>query len=102
APSVGGRGDLLVQHDLARTLMLIAEQGAEVVYQGEVARLIAEDMRRNGGLITEEDLAAHQTRLFAPERIDYRGHQILGQLACSGYPTVAEALQILQGCDFAR
>lgn len=102
APSVGERGDRLVQSDLARTLMLIAEQGPEVVYQGEIARMIADDMKRNGGLITEEDLAAHQTRLFEPEQIDYRGHQILGQLACSGYPTVAEALQILEGYDLAR
>ena len=101
APSVGGRGDLLVQSDLARTLTLIAEQGPDVVYHGEVARLIAEDMRRNGGLITEEDLAAHQTRLFTPGSIDYRGYQVLGQLICSGYPSVAEALQILGGFDLA-
>ncbi len=101
SPSVGGRGDLLVQSDLARTLTLIAEQGPDVVYHGEVARLIAEDMRRNGGLITEEDLAAHQTRLFTPGSIDYRGYQVLGQLICSGYPSVAEALQILGGFDLA-
>jgi gamma-glutamyltranspeptidase/glutathione hydrolase len=101
APSVGGRGDLLIQSDLARTLTLIAEQGPDVVYHGEVARLIAEDMRNNGGLITEEDLAAHQTRLFTPGSIDYRGYQVLGQLICSGYPSVAEALQILGGFDLA-
>lgn len=102
APAVGERGDRLVQSDLARTLTLIAEQGPDVVYHGEIARMIAEDMRRNGGLITEEDLAAHQTRIFAPDSIDYRGYQILGQLACSGYPTVAEALQILEGYDLAQ
>ena len=102
APSVGERGDRLVQSDLARTLTLIAEQGPDVVYHGEIARMIAEDMRRNGGLITEEDLAAHQTRTFAPDSIDYRNYQILGQLACSGYPTVAEALQILEGYDLAK
>ncbi len=99
APSVGGPGDRLVQKDLARTLTLIAEEGPDTVYNGEVARLIAEDMRRNGGLITEADLSAHQTRLFDPESIDYRGYQVMGQLICSGYPTVAEALQILEGYD---
>ena len=102
APAVGDRGDRLVQSDLARTLTLIAEQGPDVVYHGEIAGMIAEDMRRNGGLITEEDLAAHQTRVFTPDSIDYRGYQILGQLACSGYPTVAEALQILEGYDLAK
>ena len=66
SPPSSAPGDRLVQRDLARTLRLIAEQGPEVVYTGEVARLIAEDMARNGGLITEQDLAAHQT--FVPSR----------------------------------
>lgn len=99
APSVGNKGDRLVQQDLARTLGLIAENGPDTVYYGEVAKLIAEDMRRNGGLITEEDLAAHKTRIFEPESIDYRGYQVTGQIICSGYPTIAEALQILEGFD---
>ena len=102
APGVGGYGDKLVQSDLARTLNLIAEHGPDTVYNGEIAKLIAEDMRRNGGLITEEDLSAHKTRIFEPESIDYRGYQVLGQLICSGYPTIAEALQILEGYDLTR
>ena len=102
APSVGGSGDRLVQKDLARTLTLIADEGPDTVYHGEIARLIAEDMRHNGGLISSEDLAAHQTRIFEPESIDYRGYQVTGQLVCSGYPTIAEALQILEGYDLGR
>ena len=54
------------------------------------------------GLITEEDLAAHATRIFDPEVIDYRGYQVAGQLICSGYPTIAEALQILEGYDLGK
>lgn len=99
-PSLGGGpGDRLVQPDLARTLRLIADEGAETVYRGKVARLIAEDMRRNGGLIAETDLAAHKTLEYTPARITYRGHEIAGQLENSGFPTVAEALQILEGFD---
>lgn len=101
APSTGGPGDRLVQPDLARTLLLIAEEGAETVYRGTVARLIAEDMARNGGLITEEDLAAHTTQTFEPHRLDYRGVEIYGQLPNTGYPTIVEALQILEGFDLA-
>jgi gamma-glutamyltranspeptidase/glutathione hydrolase len=101
APSTGfNSGDRLVQRDLARTLRLIAEEGADVVYRGEVARLIAEDMRRHGGLITEADLAAHRT--IAHERaaaITYRDFEIHGQLENSGYATVVEALNILEGFD---
>ncbi len=102
-PSLGlGPGDTLVQADLARTLRLIAEEGAGVVYHGEVARLIAEDMKRNGGLVDEKELAAQTTRVLEPAVIRYRDFEILGQLENSGYATIAEALQILDGFDVAR
>ncbi len=45
-------GDVLQQADLARTLERIAARGPEGFYHGETARLIAEEMRRGGGLIT--------------------------------------------------
>jgi gamma-glutamyltranspeptidase/glutathione hydrolase len=101
APAIGGPGDLFVQKDLARTLRLVAEQGPDVIYRGEIAQMIADDMARNGGLITMEDLAAHQTLSFEPYGMDYRGYQIYGQLPNNGYPTVLEALQILEGFDVA-
>ena len=101
SPSTGfNPADRLVQKDLARTLYLIAEEGARVVYEGEVARLIAEDMRRHGGLITEADLAAHRTTVHeTATAVRYRDCEIHGQIENSGYPTVAEALNILEGFD---
>lgn len=102
APSVGGPGDKLVQADLARTLRLIAEEGVDTIYRGEIGRLIAEDMARNGGLITEEDLLAHQTLATQAASIDYRGHQLVGQLENTGNATVIEALKILEGFDVGK
>lgn len=90
-------GDRLVQPDLARTLRLVQEEGAETVYTGEVAELIARDMTKNGGLITQGDLAAYEVRVLEPCEVDYRGYQVLGQLENTGYATVTEALQILEG-----
>lgn len=99
SPAIGGPGDVLKQPDLARTLRLIASDGVDVIYSGEIGKMIAEDMKRNGGLITEEDLADFKVQEFAPRQTDYRGYQILGQLRNTGYPTVAEALQLLEGFD---
>lgn len=102
APSLGqGPGDRLVQPDLARTLKTISDEGADTVYRGRVARLIVEDMQRNAGLVTQADLAAHKTLEYQPAEIDYRGYQVVGQLENSGFPTLAEALQILDGFDLA-
>jgi gamma-glutamyltranspeptidase/glutathione hydrolase len=99
----GERGaDQLVQADLARTLTTIAEEGAETVYRGTIARLIAAEMARHGGLIDEADLAAHWTIVRAPHAASYRGIEIVGQLESSGCPTVMEALNILAGFDLGR
>jgi len=48
-------GELLVQRDLGRTLRNIAVD-PQSFYTGEIARAIASDMTKNGGLITLEDL----------------------------------------------
>ncbi len=65
------------QPDLADVLQRIADQGADGFYRGETARLIAAEMERGDGLITEADLADY----FAVEREPitgfYRGHRIL-------------------------
>src|SRR5215470_7245575 len=49
-------GDIFTQPDLARTLQRVAKSGAADFYEGETARLIADAMAKNGGLITLEDL----------------------------------------------
>ena len=49
-------GDVFVQPELARTLERISRHGAKDFYEGETARLLAEDMAEHGGLITLDDL----------------------------------------------
>src|SRR5699024_8915514 len=97
----GGDADLLRQPDLARTLRLVADQGAEVCYRGEIAQLIADDMAAHGGLITLEDLAAHRTVVREPVSRTYRGVEILAQLENTGAPTVLEAMAVLEGFDLS-
>ncbi|HIA73891.1 MAG TPA: gamma-glutamyltransferase, partial [Gemmatimonadetes bacterium] len=48
------------QPDLARSLERIRDHRRDGFYRGETASLIAEEMRRGGGLITLEDLARYQ------------------------------------------
>ncbi|AFS81381.1 gamma-glutamyltransferase [Candidatus Nitrosopumilus koreensis AR1] len=50
-------GDTFVQHDLAETLKIISEYGYTVFYHGSIAKKISQDMKKNKGLIREEDLA---------------------------------------------
>lgn len=69
-------GDRLIQTDLARTMEIIAAKGADGFYKGEVAHMIADDMKRNGGLITEADLAAYKAVWREPVYGSYRGYDL--------------------------
>ncbi|MBC7670781.1 MAG: gamma-glutamyltransferase, partial [Polaromonas sp.] len=90
------------QPDLARTLARIRDSGRDGFYAGETARLIAEEMQRGGGLITEQDLAAYQAKERAPVRGTYRGYDIISMPPpSSGGVAMIEMLNILEGYDLA-
>src|SRR5262245_21852168 len=69
-------GQRIVQKDLGRTLRLLAKQGPDVVMKGEIAEKIAAEMKRQGGLLTREDLASYHTKRRDPVRGTYRGFEV--------------------------
>ena len=70
-------GDLLVQKDLAKSLRLIAKQGAKAFYQGEIATKIAKEMQSHGGTMALEDLKAYKVVERQPIIGDYRGYKVV-------------------------
>jgi len=90
----------LVQEDLGRTLRNIAWEGPGGFYQGAVARAIADDMVKSGGILSLEDLAAYRPKLRKPVSGRYRGFTIHSfPPPSSGGVAVIEALNILSGFD---
>ncbi len=97
----GGRaprpGDRFINKDYGATLRAIAQGGAQAFYRGEIARRIAADMARHGGLITLDDLAQYRAIERKPLAGRYRDHAVY-----SSPPPVStglaliETLQILQ------
>ena len=71
------KGDTLVQKDLAETLKRIRDNGMAGFYEGKTAALIAAEMRRGKGIITEEDLRGYRAVKRIPTRFDYKGNTIL-------------------------
>lgn len=55
-----GAGEVVRVKDLADTMALIASEGADTLYRGELAAAIARDMAEHGGLLGPDDLAAYQ------------------------------------------
>jgi gamma-glutamyltranspeptidase/glutathione hydrolase len=96
-------GDRLVQKDLARTLRLIAEKGPDAFYTGEVADLLAAEMKAGGGLITRDDLAAYEARQRRPIHGTYRGHDVYGPPPpSSGGICLVQMLNVLENYDLKK
>jgi gamma-glutamyltranspeptidase/glutathione hydrolase len=96
-------GDRMVQKDLAKTLRLIAEQGPDGFYKGMVAELLAAEMKRDGGLITTEDLAAYEAKVRRPIHGTYRGYDVYGPPPpSSGGMCLVEMLNILENFDLRK
>ena len=114
----GGRtvaaGTVVHQPDLARTfrrLIAIEERlsgfgraaalaaARNDVYQGDIARELAEHSRRMGGVLTFEDLAGFSVGLEDAVATTYRGHTLYSCGPWSQGPTLPMALNILERFD---
>jgi gamma-glutamyltranspeptidase/glutathione hydrolase len=94
-------GDLFVQANLAMTLRAIAKDGRDAFYKGEIAQKIADYVRKNGGLLSCEDLAEHTSEWVQPIFTDYKGYQVY-ELPPNGQGIVTlEMLNILENFDLA-
>jgi len=93
-------GDRIVLTDLGKTLRAIAEGGADAFYKGPIANLIAADMSANGGIITNEDLAAYEAKERTPLKGAFRGYDIVSMPPpSSGGIALIEMLNILENFD---
>ncbi len=93
-------GERLRQPDLSRTLARIRDNGRDGFYLGETARLVAEEMKRGGGIITEADLAAYEAKERAAVTGTFRGYDIISMPPpSSGGVAMIEMLNILEGFE---
>jgi gamma-glutamyltranspeptidase/glutathione hydrolase len=109
-PELGSR---LCQQNLARSIarMIDAERAAQgdrgaklraahdCFYRGSIARDIAEFHRREGGFLTEADLAGFEVPVEDSISVDYRGYTVHScDTWCQGI-VLLEALKTLEGID---
>ncbi|CCJ99677.1 Gamma-glutamyltranspeptidase [Cronobacter malonaticus 507] len=97
------KGDKLVQANLARSLELIAKDGPDAFYKGPIADQIADEMAKNGGLITKADLANYKAVERTPVSGDYRGYQVYSMPPpSSGGIHIVQILNILENFDLHK
>lgn len=101
AGAIPHAGYLLKQKELADSLELIGEYGSDVVYKGEIADAIVQEMQRGGGLITFEDLASYEAIIREPLKTQYRNRTIWTNPPPSvGGATLVQLLNVLAHFDF--
>jgi len=97
-------GHLLKQPDLAKTLRLIAEEGPDVFYRGEIAEAIVavvQDRTQAGpagvGRMTLDDLDQYDVKIREPIVGDYRGYTLKSMSPpSSGGLTVIQMLKMVE------
>lgn len=106
SPAVAGEpvreGEVLYQRELADTLEVLAIEGDDLFYRGEIAAAIDEDMR-DGGQITRHDLEAYRVERRRPLSVEYQGTQVLtNPPPSSGGVLIALGLKLAESSELRR
>ncbi len=102
----GGRaprkGELFRNPELAATYSLLATQGRDAFYRGEVAAKIDAFFTAHGGYLRKIDFATHTSTWIEPVSVNYRGYDVY-ELPPNGQGIAAlQMLNILEGFDLKR
>jgi len=91
-------GDIMKRPKLARTLEIIAEQGPDAFYLGELADKIVKEIQDRGGIITKQDLAEYNVDFREALSLDINNtYTAYTTHAPSSGPILTFILNILQG-----
>lgn len=75
--SIWHEGDLLIQKNLAETLIRIRDLGRDGFYSGKTARLLINEMKIGNGIISQQDLNEYKSVIRIPVTADYKGFKII-------------------------
>lgn len=92
-------GEIFRNPGLARTFKAIAQGGARVFYEGEIAESIVAVLEESGGCMSMADLASHASRWEEPISVDYRGYRVYECPPNGQGITALIALNLLEGFD---
>ena len=69
-------GEMWKNPNLANTLERIGNEGRDVFYKGDIARVIGEYMLSNSGFLSYDDMASHSSTWVDPVSMNYRGFDV--------------------------
>lgn len=95
-------GSVITNPDLGKALQLIADQGADAFYKGEIGEAMVATLAKYDGVMTMDDLAGYEVHELEPVTGDYRGYTVISSPPpSSGGTHLIEILNILENFDVA-
>lgn len=94
-------GEIFHNPDIARAYELIAANGADDFYRGEIADRIHRFSARSGGLLTRQDLEEHQSEWVTPVSTNYHGYDVWQLPPNSQGIAVLQMLNMLERFDLS-
>ena len=98
APPLGG---IFRNPNLAKTFRLLAEEGRDAFYRGQIAQAIVAKSLALGGLFTMEDFEKHTSTWVKPIHTNYRGYEVYELPPNLQGAAALQMLNILEGYDLA-
>lgn len=95
-------GDVIINSDYADVLDVIAREGADAFYHGEIAHQMVRDIQRNGGLLDLADLEGYAVQRREPLRSMYRGYEVTTNQPPGGGLMLLQMLNMLQRFDLKQ
>ena len=100
--TVPAEGEVFQNPDYASAIQQLAERGADDMYKGDLADVIASDLEANGSFVTRDDLREYETFTYSPAIAVYRGHTVYTNMSPGGGPLLVQALKVLDGIDLSE
>ncbi len=92
-------GEVFRNPDLAHTYELLAKDGRDAFYKGDIARTMDAYFKHIGGDLRFEDFAAHTSTWVDPVSVTYRGYEVFEMPPNTQGVAALEMLKILEGFD---
>ena len=93
-------GNIIKYKALAITLERISKNGRDEFYKGKTAKVLAQFIQDNGGIITEEDLAKYEAKWRTPVTFEYDGLKVISMSPpSSGGVCLAQIMNGIESYD---
>lgn len=89
-------GQIVRNQALADALVALAGNGPDIMRTGALADAVVDQVQRDGGYLSHDDLRLHDTKLVHPDHVAFRGHDVWEMPAPTQGPAVVSALREIE------